>query len=70
MTATGDLTLRGTTSRVTIPLTPKRSGGRIEVLGNLPIVFQEWGIPNPSFGPAQTEDRGELALLLQFERGA
>lgn len=65
---TGDLTLRGTTKNVTIRLTAERSGGSIRIAGGLPIVFQEWGIPNPSFGPARTEDRGELEFLLLLSR--
>lgn len=68
VSAVGDLTLRGTTKRVTIPLEARRNGARIEVSGSLPIVFAEWGIPNPSFGPARTEDHGELELLVVFER--
>ncbi len=65
---TGDLTLRGTTKNVTVPLVAERSGGSIRVAGRVPIVFQEWGIPNPSFGPAQTEDRGLLEFLLLLTR--
>jgi polyisoprenoid-binding protein YceI len=67
--ATGALTLRGTTKPVTVDLTGRRNGARIEVSGTFPIVFAEWGIPNPSFGPARTEDRGVMELLAVFERG-
>lgn len=66
--ATGDLTLRGTTRSVTARLTAERSGGSIRLAGSIPVVFGEWGIPNPSFGPAQTEDRGELEVLLLLTR--
>lgn len=57
--ATGDLTLRGTTRPVTFGLAAQRSGTSIRVAGAIPIVFGEWGIPNPSSGPAQpdSEDR-------------
>jgi polyisoprenoid-binding protein YceI len=68
VTATGDLTLRGTTKRMDIPLEARRNGARIEVTGSLPVVFADWGIPNPSFGPATTEDNGVLELLVVFER--
>ena len=68
VSAVGDLTLRGTTKRVTIPLEARRNGERIEVNGALHIVFAEWGIPNPTFGPATTEDNGDLELLVVFER--
>lgn len=66
--ATGDLTLRGTTKPVTLDLRALRNGARIEVSGTIPITGAEWGIPNPSFGPASTEDHGDLELLVVFER--
>lgn len=62
--ATGDLTLRGVTKPVTFEVKARRSGSRLEVNGSIPIVFDEWGIPSPSFGPAQVEDRGTLEFLL------
>jgi polyisoprenoid-binding protein YceI len=68
--ATGDLTIRGRTRAVTIPLKARRTGATVEVQGSLPITFADWGIPNPSFGPASTEDHGELELLVVFERAA
>lgn len=66
--ATGRLTLRGTTKPVTFDLAAQRSGSSIRVAGTIPIVFAEWGIPNPSFGPADTEDHGELEFLLVLSR--
>ena len=66
--ATGDLTLRGTTRKVTFDVTAKRSGATIRVAGSIPIVFAEWNIPNPSFGPAETGDDGELEFLLVLAR--
>lgn len=66
--AVGDLTLRGTTKTVTVPLEAKRSGATIEVAGSFQVVFADWGIPNPSFGPAQVGDVGELEFLLVLAR--
>lgn len=68
--ATGELTLRGTTKTVTIDLVARRNGASIEVNGTVPVVFAEWNIPNPSFGPVSTEDHGELELLVVFARQA
>jgi len=65
-TAVGNLTLRGTTRSVTVKLTGVRSGGTIQVSGSIPIVFAEWNIPNPSFGPVTTEDNGTLEFLLKL----
>ncbi|MGH9036868.1 MAG: YceI family protein [Acidimicrobiia bacterium] len=66
--ATGALTLHGTKKTVTVDLTARRNGADIEVNGFIPIVFAEWGIPNPSFGPVTTEDHGELEFLVVFAR--
>lgn len=66
--ATGDLTLRGVTKRVTFEVKARRTGGRIEANGSIHLVFDEWGIPSPSFGPAEVEDEGELEFLLVFAR--
>ena len=66
--ATGKLTLRGTTKDVTVDLRAQRAGAVINVNGSIPIVFEEWGIPNPNFGPVSTEDHGELEFLVVFER--
>ena len=65
---TGELTLRGTTKEVIFDLSARRSGEAIEVQGSIPIVFEEWGIPNPSTGPITTEDHGELEFLVVFAR--
>ena len=66
--ATGDLTLRGTTNSVTFPLTAEYANGRIGVFGNIPIVFPDYGIPNPSNGFAVVGDEGLLEFVLVFAR--
>jgi len=66
--ATGNMTIRGVTRPVTIKLEAKVAGGRIQVAGNQPMVWADWGIPDPSFGPATVEDRGELEFLLVFAK--
>ena len=66
--ATGKLTLKGTTKDVTLDLEADRKGNDIEVNGTFDIVFADWKIDNPSFGPAQTEDKGSLEFLLVLSR--
>ena len=66
--ATGDLTLRGVTKRVTFEVKARRTGGKVEANGSIHLVFDEWGIPSPSFGPAEVEDEGELEFLLVFAK--
>lgn len=67
-TVKGKLTLRGTTKEVTVNIKGRRNGTKISVNGSIPIVFAEWNIPNPSFGPITTEHNGVLEFLLVFQR--
>jgi polyisoprenoid-binding protein YceI len=67
-TATGELTLRGVTNPVTFEVTAQTTGGRIGVLGSIPVVFADYGIENPSFGQVKTEDEGLVEFVLVFER--
>jgi polyisoprenoid-binding protein YceI len=70
VTGTGTLTLKGTTKSVDIPMKARLNGNHIEVTGSLNVVFADWGIDNPSGGPAQTEDHGILEFLVVFQKGS
>jgi polyisoprenoid-binding protein YceI len=66
-TAHGRLTLHGTTRAVTFTLTAERKGSQIEVSGDIPVLFSDYGIANPSFaGFVTTQDHGLLEFLLVF----
>ena len=67
-TATGDLTLHGTTNSVTFDVQGTFKNGLVGVLGQIPIVFADYGIPNPTFATVTTEDNGLLEFILIFER--
>jgi polyisoprenoid-binding protein YceI len=67
-TATGDLTLRGTTRSVTFPVEAKYESGRIGVLGSIPILFTDYAIPDPSNSFAVVKDNGLLEFVLVFDR--
>jgi polyisoprenoid-binding protein YceI len=68
-TATGALTLHGTTKEITVELSSLWDGGdTIRVQGEIPITFDDYGIPNPSFGGITTEDHGSLELLVVFTK--
>jgi polyisoprenoid-binding protein YceI len=67
VTADGNLTLRGVTQPVTVELKIRKNGDAIEANGTIPVTFSKWNIPNPSFGPAETADNGELELLVSFK---
>jgi polyisoprenoid-binding protein YceI len=62
--ATGKLTLHGTTNTVTFDLLARRNGAHIEVNGTIPVTFSDYGISNPSGGPAKVGDNGDLEFLL------
>jgi polyisoprenoid-binding protein YceI len=62
--ATGTLRMHGTTRPVTLPVHARYDGSTIQVSGSIPVVFTDWGIPNPSFGPITTQDHGTVEFLL------
>ena len=68
-TAHGRLTLHGTTRAVTFTLTAERKGAQIEVAGDIPVLFADYNIANPSFaGFVTTQDHGLLEFLLVFSK--
>ena len=69
-TATGRLTMHGVTRRITFPLSAERTDDGIYVLADVPIVFADWGIANPSVGGFVTTDRsGTLEVLVSLTKG-
>jgi polyisoprenoid-binding protein YceI len=65
--ATGDFTLHGVTKRVTIALEGRWDGRQVQVVGNLPIVFSDYGITAPTApAVASVDDNGEMELQLFF----
>lgn len=67
-TASGELTLRGTTKPISISVIGEVRDGRIVVTGETTVTFDEWGIPNPSIPGISTEDFGILEFQLVLER--
>lgn len=68
--ATGNLTLRGTTKEVTFSLSGTLENSVITVIGQIPIQFSEWNIPNPSVPLVfiYTESHCILEFSLKFEK--
>src|SRR3954447_10795782 len=56
--ATGQHTMHGTTKPVSFDVKAQRKGGTISVNGEVPIVFADYNIDNPSGGPASVGDDG------------
>jgi polyisoprenoid-binding protein YceI len=68
-TAHGNLTLHGTTRAVTFTLTAERKDAHIEVAGQIPVLFSDYNIQNPSFsGFVTTQDHGLLEFLLVLSK--
>jgi len=69
-TATGNLTLRGTTKEVAFSLSGTLENSVITVIGQIPIQFDEWKIPNPSVPLVfiYTEPNCILEFSLKFEK--
>lgn len=65
--ATGELTLRGVTNPVTFDVSARLENGRIGVLGDIPVVFADYDIANPSTSGITTDDEGLLEFVLVFE---
>jgi polyisoprenoid-binding protein YceI len=66
-TATGKLTLHGTTKDITFPLNARRTANVIAVQGSVPVVFSDYGIDNPSGGPASVGNTGQMEFVLELE---
>ena len=67
--AKGKFTLHGVTKDVTIALEGRWDGKQVQVVGNLPIVFSDYGITAPTApAVASVDDHGEMELQLFFNR--
>ena len=67
--ATGELTIHGVTTPVTIPLEAQIVGDNIVVVGSLDIVFADYGVSVPSAPVVlSAEDEGVLELQLFFSQ--
>ncbi len=67
--ATGKFTLHGVTNDVTISLEGRWDGKQVQVVGNMPIVFSDYGITAPKApAVASVDDHGEMELQLFFDR--
>jgi polyisoprenoid-binding protein YceI len=68
VTAQGDLTLHGVTKAVELELSARWNGDTIDVAGQLPVQFADYGIDRPSVPILSTEDNGVMELQLTFQR--
>ena len=68
-TATGDLTLKGTTNSVTFDVQAQQSGDTMQIVGSTDIVFADYGIDDPSTSGISTQDHGLLEFDLHLVPG-
>ena len=66
--AKGDFTLHGVTHQVTLSLEGRWDGKQVQVVGNMPIAFSDYGISAPTApAVASVDDHGEMELQLFFD---
>lgn len=66
-TATGDLTIHGTTKSIQIPIQAQLKSGVVTVVGSIDIVFADYGFSGPtSFKVLSVEDHGIMEFQLVF----
>jgi polyisoprenoid-binding protein YceI len=69
VTAKGDLTVKGVTKTVEIPLEAQLTGNTVVVVGSLPVVFSDFGIEAPTAPVVlSVDDHGTMELQLFFSR--
>lgn len=65
----GRLTLHGVTKEVTFPLAVVRSEATVTASGQVPVVFADYGVANPSIGGfVTTDDKGVVEVLLHLTK--
>jgi hypothetical protein len=67
-TATGQLTMNGSSRLVTVTLVARRAGGQLQTAGSIPVTFSRWGIAQPAgagfLGGLASHGAAEFLLLL------
>jgi polyisoprenoid-binding protein YceI len=70
VTASGELTIKGVTRAVTIPLEAQLTGGTVVVVGSMEIVFADYGVTVPSAPVVlSADDHGILEVQLLLTQG-
>lgn len=63
---TGDLTIRDVTQQVTVDAQVAASGDDVQVVGSVPITFEDYGVQAPSLGFVTVEDTGSVEFDLRL----
>ncbi|MFZ1062433.1 MAG: YceI family protein [Acidimicrobiales bacterium] len=68
--AEGALTMHGVTKSISFTVSVERTSSTLDVLADIPILFSDWDIANPSVGGiVTTADHGTLEALLVLTKG-
>jgi polyisoprenoid-binding protein YceI len=66
VTAVGTLAMHGVTKPVTATMQARDAGSALAISGEIPVVFANWDIANPSFGSfVKTKNSGLVEFLLR-----
>lgn len=65
---TGDLTLRGATQTVNVGVDLQRTASGLQARGIIPVVFGDYGIPEPSIPGISVEGHGQIEFLVNLTR--
>jgi polyisoprenoid-binding protein YceI len=68
--ATGKLTVHGTTSPVTIPITARLTGSQIELVGSITFPFEQFGMSAPNIlGFVSVQDNATMEFDVKLQHG-
>ncbi len=65
---TGDLTLHGVTKSVTAQMQASFTSDGGQIVGSIPITFQDYGVQAPSLGFVTVEDHGSVEFSLDVAK--
>lgn len=68
--ATADLTMHGVTKPLHFTVSAERTSSQFDVLAEIPVVFGNWNIANPSAGFVTTSSDGTIEVLLRLGQEA
>lgn len=69
--AKGELTMHGVTKVISFTVSVERTSSGLDVLADIPILFSDWNIANPSVGGVvTTANHGILEVLLLLTKGS
>ena len=67
-TISGELTMHGVTNSVSFDISAKVEGGRLGVIGSIPVVFTDYDIVDPSISGIKVEPEGLIEFVLIFSQ--